>query len=66
MTAQDELEALEPALPEAAEPDGDAASARAKPLPLRLPLVPPDPPSEFASPVLAPARMINAPAQEGP
>ena len=59
MTAQDELESLEPALPEAAEPDGDAASARAKPLPLRLPLVPPDPPSEFASPVLAPARMIN-------
>jgi hypothetical protein len=33
--------------------------ARAKPLPLRLPLVPADPPSEFASPTLAPARMIN-------
>ncbi len=50
MTAQDELEALDPEFPEAGEPGSDAASARAKPLPLRLPLVPPAPPSEFASP----------------
>jgi hypothetical protein len=59
MTTQDERAALELVLPEAAEPDSDAASARAKPLPLRLPLVPPDPPPEFVSPTLAPARMIN-------
>jgi CRISPR-associated protein Cas1 len=38
----------------------DPASARAKPLPLRLPLVPASaPPPESAPPTLAPARMIN-------
>jgi CRISPR-associated protein Cas1 len=38
---------------------GEAPSARAKPLPRRLPLVPPPTTLEPTQPVLAPARMIN-------
>ncbi|MEO8901436.1 MAG: CRISPR-associated endonuclease Cas1 [Polyangiaceae bacterium] len=59
MTAQDELEALEPPSPDAAAPDSDGASARAKPLPRRLPIADPNTPTELPAPVLAPARMIN-------
>ena len=42
-----------------ADDSDEAASARAKPLPRRLPLVPPPTTLESAPPVLAPARMIN-------
>jgi CRISP-associated protein Cas1 len=59
MTAHEELEELEPPSPDPSTGDGDVASARAKPLPRRLPLVSPPTTFEPAPPVLAPARMIN-------
>jgi len=57
MTAQDELEALDQASPRA--PDSDAASARAKALPRRLPMVELPAVQEPEPAMLAPARMIN-------
>ena len=59
MTADEELEELEPLSPDPSTGDGGVAHARAKPLPRRLPLVPPPTTFEPAPPALAPARMIN-------
>jgi CRISPR-associated protein Cas1 len=54
----EDSEARDQAAPGEVDDSTDTPSARAKPLPLRLPLAPPLP-SELSPPTLAPARMIN-------
>src|SRR6187200_2571834 len=58
MTSDDAEARAQAISPETSDPS-ETPSARAKPLPRRLPVVPPPTTLEPAPPVLAPARMIN-------
>lgn len=58
MTSDDSEARAQAISPETSDPS-EAPSARAKPLPRRLPVAPPPAALEPAPPVLAPARMIN-------